>query len=278
MNHFEDQLVSKLKNGDQESFTLLFELYGKKIYNLAFKMCGNKEDSEDIVQKTFIQAVLNINNFKEESSVYTWLYTIAKNLCLRLLEKRKKSSFSALDSLIHSVQSKEGLDNFKVIEKQHYISQVKEGCLLGLLRCLSFYQRIAFILSVLLEVKVKDTAIIINKSESAVRILIHRAKQNLKAFLCKNCSLYDVNNPCQCENLINFSIKQNWVRKITGERFMPKSNNDVDAIENEIDSLKKITRLYNSLEDDEPSLNILNLIQKEINDKSYKIFSDKKVK
>ena len=78
MDFLESQLIKKLKDGDKDSFTYFYEHYSKKIYGLAFKMCGNKEDSEDIVQKTFIQAFNNINSFKEESSIYTWLYIIAK--------------------------------------------------------------------------------------------------------------------------------------------------------------------------------------------------------
>lgn len=277
-NSYENQLVSKLKNGDKESFALLFEQYFRRIYSLAFRMCGNREDAEDIAQKTFIQAFININGFNEESNIYTWLYSITKNLCLRLLEKRKKSSFSSFDELLLTAQSIESPDKFTYVEKQYYISQVKDGCLLGLLRCLSFYQRIAFILNVLLGVKVKDVADIINKSETATRLLIHRAKQNIKGFLCRNCSLYDVNNPCHCENLIEFSMKQGWIQKITDEKLIPQFNNDIMIIENEINNIKKITLLYNSLEDPQSSENIVQKIQREISQKAYSIFSNKKVK
>ncbi|MCX8129542.1 MAG: RNA polymerase sigma factor [Clostridia bacterium] len=278
MNSFEKQLVDKLKNMDNEGFTLLFEHYYKKIYNLAFRMCGNKEDAEDIMQKTFVQAYTNISGFNGESSIYTWLYAITKNLCLRLLEKRKKSSFSSLDELLKVAQSIENPDSFTIFEKQYYISQVKEGCLLGLLRCLSFYQRIAFILNVLLEIKVKDVAVIISKTEPATRLLVHRAKQNIRSFLCKNCSLYDTRNPCHCENLIEFSLKQGWIKKMPDKSFISGSDKVIPAIESEINSLKKIALLYRSLEDKQYSDTMLQSIQKELHKHTYKIFYDKKVK
>jgi RNA polymerase sigma factor (sigma-70 family) len=241
-------------------------------------MCGNNDDAEDIVQKTFIQTFTNINSFKEESNIYTWLYAITRNLCLRQLEERKKSSFSSFDQLLSTAKSIESPDNFTILEKQYYVSQVKEGCLLGLVRCLSFYQRIAFILNILLEVKVKDIAVVINKSETATRLLIHRGKHNLKNFLCRNCSLYDVNNPCHCENLINFSIMQGWIQKDINESFVQKSDNAVAAIENEINNLRKIVQLYNSLEEYQPMESRLHSIQQKISKESYKIFSFKKVK
>ena len=241
-------------------------------------MCGNKEDADDIVQKTFIQAFRNINNFKEESGIYTWLYTIAKNLCLRLLEKKKKSTFSSLDELVHIVQSQENQDDFTVVEKQYYINQVKDGCLLGLLRCLSFYQRIAFILNVLLDVKAKDIAVIVNKSETSTRLLIHRARQNIRSFPCKNCSFYNHDNFCHCENLINFSLKQGWIQKIYNKKSILRLDITPLEIEKEIDDLKKITLLYSSIEDQKPSEKIIHFIQEEISKQTYKIFYYKKVK
>jgi RNA polymerase sigma factor (sigma-70 family) len=277
MDPFERQLVSKLKMGEQESFTILYEQYSKKIYSLAFRMCGNKEDADDIVQRTFIQAFANINSFKEASGIYTWLYAIAKNLCLRLLENRKRTSFSSLDRLVHTVQSQENQDDFTDVEKQYYINQVKEGCLEGLIRCLSFYQRIAFILNVLLDVKIGDIAVILNKTETATKMLIHHAKQNIRSFLCKNCSFYNPSNPCHCENLINYSLKQGWIQKIP-DNALDRPRITALVIEKEISDLKKMILLYNSLEDRQPSENVIHFIQEEINKPTYNIFYRQKVK
>jgi RNA polymerase sigma-70 factor (ECF subfamily) len=277
MDSFERQLVSKLKMGEQESFAVLYEQYSKKIYNLAFRMCGNKEDSDDIVQRTFIQAFTNINSFRETSGLYTWLYTIAKNLCLRLLENRKRASFSSLDTLINTAQSRGNQNDFTDVEKQYYINQVKEGCLEGLIRCLSFYQRIAFILNVLLDVKVKDISAILNKTETATKMLVHHAKRNIRSFLCKNCSLYKPGNPCHCENLINYSLKQGWIQKIP-DKASDRPRITALVIEKEISDLKKMVMLYNSLEDRQPSENVIHFIQKEISKPTYSIFYCKKVK
>lgn len=274
MNCSESRLVEKLKKGDQESFTDLYERYGKKVYNLAYKMCGNQDDADDIVQSTFMRVVTDINGFREESGIYTWLYTIAKNLCLQLLEKRKKRSFSSLDTLIHTVQPEE--NQYVALEKQYYIEQVKEGCLLGLLRCLSFYQRMAFILNILLGVKVKDIAVILDKSETATRTLLFRARENIRGFLCKNCHYYDPDNPCRCENLIDFSVKQGWIQTMPEEG--PKKQITALKIEREIKDLQKIAMIYASLEDPEPSETIIDAIKEAIHQRAYTIFNHKKVK
>ena len=274
MDITEKQLVSGLKRRDQESYRVLYERYGKKVYNLAYKMCGNQDDADDIVQGTFVRAFRNIDGFREESGVYTWLYTIAKNLCLRLLENRKKSTVSSLDTLIHTVPVAE--NEYSAIEKQYYIDQVKEGCLLGLLRCLSFYQRIAFILYTLLEMRVKDIAVIIDKSETATRTLVHRARQNIRGFLCRNCHYYDPDNPCRCENFIDFSLKQGWIKKMTDSA--PQSQVTAMEIEMEIRDLKKISAIYHSLPEHRPPEDIIRLIREKIARQEYCILNHKKVK
>ncbi len=276
MDTLESNLIMALKSGDQESCATLYELYGKKIYNLAYRMSGSKEDAEDILQQTFMQVYQSIGGFRFESGIYTWLYAIAKNNCLRLLENRKKSSLAMLDSLVNSVKPQKDEDAYTSVEKAFYIGQVKEGCLLGLLRCLSFFQRAAFILHVLLDFDVKNTAVILGKSETATRLLIHRSKRNIKDFLCKNCSLYQPGNPCRCENLIGFSLKQSWIMQ------MPDSENAVCVsspdIEAEIGELEKLTVLYKGLETREPPAEVTDKIRKEIENQSLLIFSGKKVK
>lgn len=276
MEHQEKEVICQLKSGMNENFTLLYKQYSNKVYNLAFRMCGNREDAEDITQKTFIQAIKNIKSFNGESGIYTWLYTITKNLCFRQLENRKKGQFSALDDLVHAARSQDNMEDMTNIEKQFYVSQVKEGCLLGLLRCLSFNQRVAFILSMFLELKTKDISIILNKSETATRVLICRARQNIRDFLCKNCSIFDSANPCHCENLINFSLKQGWITKRPNHEIVPPSLISSSTIEREIKDLIKLTLLYSSLEDRLPSEKITQIIRDEINKQKYAIFSHKK--
>jgi RNA polymerase sigma-70 factor (ECF subfamily) len=117
MDSLESDLIMGIKSGDQESCTALFELYGKKIYNLAYRMCGSKEDAEDILQQTFMQAYQSIGGFRLESGIYTWLYAIARNNCLRLLENRKKSSPAMLDSLVNSVKPQIDEDAYTSVER-----------------------------------------------------------------------------------------------------------------------------------------------------------------
>lgn len=250
---------------------IIYKKYNKKIYNLAYRMTGNKDDASDITQDTFIQAFKSLENFRGDSQVYTWLYKIAKNNCLKLLKEKKKSSPASLQELIDNASSPVSEDICEA-DKTRYIEQVKDGCLSGLLRCLSLQQRLAFILNILLNMPIGQTAAVIGKSENAARILVHRAKQNIKSFLCQNCSLYDPKNKCRCENLINFSLKQGWIG-------LDNRSGATALAETEIKDLKNAAGLYKTLQEAVPdnslSFKIRHLLDER---KDFLILNTKKVK
>lgn len=250
---------------------LIYKKYRKPIVNLAYRMTGSMDDAQDIAQDAFIQAFKNFDKFRGESDIYTWLYRIAVNNCLLFLKNKKKSKFSDLESLIETAGSLVS-EEMTEKEKSAYINQVKDGCLSGLLRCLPLQQRIVFILAVLLDVPNDQVAAVIGKSENAARILIHRSRQNIRQFLCNNCSLFDPQNKCRCENLINFSLKQNWIEE----------NGAAESIiytEAEIKSLKRMVLLYKSLNEKDPSLRLDQQIQQFFDEnENLRIFSPEKVK
>jgi RNA polymerase sigma-70 factor (ECF subfamily) len=250
---------------------ILYNKFNKKIYNLAYRMTGNKEDASDITQEAFIQAFKSIDKFRGESGHYTWLYQIAKNKCLRFLERKGKLTFQSLQELSETVCSPIS-EEIPEKDKMQYISQVKDGCLSGLLRCLPIQQRLAFILNIFLEISIKQVALIIDKSENATRILIHRSRQCIKEYLCENCSLYNSKNTCRCENLINFSLKMNWI-----EPALEKSK--ILKAEKEIKDLKDEVRLYKTLQNKTTPENInLQIRQLLTNKRDFVILSEKKVK
>jgi RNA polymerase sigma factor (sigma-70 family) len=248
----------------------LYKQYRTKVYNLAYRMTGNIDDANDITQETFIQAFTSFNKFKGESQIYTWLYRIAKNNCLRFLKEKNRTTFLSLKELVDNVKSPIS-DEISEVEKSLYIAQVKDGCLSGLLRCLSLQQRLAFILNVILDMSIEQVAIVIEKSENATRILVHRSKQNIKEYLCCNCSLYESKNPCRCENLINFSLKQGWIDS--------EINENLIQVESEIKNLKNVINLYKTLKEKTPTENFYMHLQQILTDKKdFIILNDKKVK
>ena len=246
-----------------------YELYSREIYNFSRKMTGNPMVAEDITHDTFLQAYINRDSFRGESSLRTWLYSIARNNCFLYFRKTKKTRFEDIEDLIDKTADPQSCSVYSEMEKRVYISQVKEGCLLGLIRCLPGRQRTAFILYVFNDFSAGETARILGISPNAVRILIHRARSGLKSFLCRNCSLYNKSNPCRCENLISFSLKQGWINQERDPGEALKTLSELREFRDEI-------ALYRSLGNSPVPENLTARVSEFISSSDFGIFSEKK--
>lgn len=76
-----DQAVLRFLEGDEEAFTLIVRRWQVKIYNLAWRFLGNREDAQDAVQDTFLAVFRSIGGLRDPASFPTWLYRIALNQC-----------------------------------------------------------------------------------------------------------------------------------------------------------------------------------------------------
>lgn len=95
--HFVETRLAKLaRNGDRAAFEELVQLYKDKIYHLAYRMLGNKQEAEDAVQETFLRVFLNLARYDEAQKFSTWIFRIGTNLCIdRLRKKRPNYSLDA---------------------------------------------------------------------------------------------------------------------------------------------------------------------------------------
>jgi RNA polymerase sigma-70 factor, ECF subfamily len=84
--------VARVRAGDADAFRALVERHGRSLFRLAFRMTGNEQDAEDVVQETFLRAYRQIARFDERSSFGTWLYRIAANCSLDTIRSRKRRS------------------------------------------------------------------------------------------------------------------------------------------------------------------------------------------
>ena len=82
--------VSKARTGDTDAFRVLVERHSRSLFRLAFRMTGNQQDAEDVVQESFLRAYKQLAKFDERASFGTWLYRIAANCSLDLVRSRKR--------------------------------------------------------------------------------------------------------------------------------------------------------------------------------------------
>lgn len=100
MPQITDQDIKTMLDSDTEgAFRKIVETYGSKLYWHIRRMVITHEDADDALQNTFINAWRNISSFRSESSLYTWLYSIATNEALTLIRKRDRHSNIPIDDL-----------------------------------------------------------------------------------------------------------------------------------------------------------------------------------
>src|SRR5271166_484149 len=84
------EAVGRARSGDSNAFRVLVERHSRSLFRLAFRMTGNQQDAEDVVQDSFLRAYKQLARFDERASFGTWLYRIATNCSLDLVRARKR--------------------------------------------------------------------------------------------------------------------------------------------------------------------------------------------
>jgi RNA polymerase sigma-70 factor (ECF subfamily) len=148
-------------------------------------MLQNREDAEDVTQEIFITIHININEFREESSLSTWIYRIALNKCLEFIRKKDRKKRSGIFKWIFSSDGERAIENHSDFMHPgiQLENQERAKVLFKAIELLPEQQKTAYILHKLEQVSYNEIASIMEVSLSSVESLLFRAKQNLKKHL-----------------------------------------------------------------------------------------------
>src|SRR5215469_3600269 len=98
MESLDAAAVALVRAGDRNAFRPIVDRYSEMLFRLAYRITGNEADAEEVVQETFLRAYRKLDSFDGRSSVSTWLFRIATNCSLDLLDRRKRQlQFFATD-------------------------------------------------------------------------------------------------------------------------------------------------------------------------------------
>ncbi|MEA2007587.1 MAG: sigma-70 family RNA polymerase sigma factor [Chloroflexota bacterium] len=178
--------IDKLRNGDRAEFARVVDAYSKMIYRLGLKMLHNPQDAEDILQETFIKAYKNFKDFKGNSKVSTWLYSIASNEALMLLRKRKKLKFSLATTLSNSENENQEISSsidWCCLPEKELMSAEAVDYLDQAVDQLSEANRAVFLLRDVEDLSTFETAEVLGISESAVKTRLSRGRLHLRELL-----------------------------------------------------------------------------------------------
>jgi len=95
MDESDAAVVAQVLAGDSGAFRVLVERHSRPVFRLAFRLTGNQQDAEDVVQETFLRAFGRLNRFEARAGFGTWLHRIAVNCAMDVLRKRPRAHLLA---------------------------------------------------------------------------------------------------------------------------------------------------------------------------------------
>lgn len=173
MNNPDGDIFELLKSNVDKGFRIVVDRYSSKLYWHIRRIVILHEDADDALQNTFINAWRNIDNFRNESSIYTWLYAIATNESLAIINKRKKNAAVPIDDLgSYFANSQEGSTWFDGDEAQIKLQN-------AILR-LPEKQRIVFNLKYFNDMTYEEMSKILDTSVGALKASYHHAVKKIE--------------------------------------------------------------------------------------------------
>jgi RNA polymerase sigma-70 factor (ECF subfamily) len=160
----------------EKAFTAIIKKYQEKLYWHARRLVVDHDDANDVLQNVFIKVWKGLENFREDSQLYTWLYRIATNESLSFLEQQKKRGTISLD------EEEAGMSN-KVRADSNFDANKLEWRLQVAIQQLPEKQRVVFNLRYYDEMPYQEMSRILETSEGALKASYYHAARKIEEFI-----------------------------------------------------------------------------------------------
>ena len=181
----EKEVIDSCKDGDEKAFGEVVLTYQRRVYNIAYRMLGNKEEAKDLAQEVFLSVFESIKNLREEVKFEPWLIQITVNHCRNRWKYLKRRKYFQSDSLDDPIETEDGeiprqvydpSDNPETLLEKKMIQDLIQR---GLLQ-LKEEQRELIVLRDLQGLSYEEIGKLFSLPEGTVKSKIHRARMDLK--------------------------------------------------------------------------------------------------
>lgn len=202
---------------EQETFIQEFERIKPQLKSYILRMTASVHDTEDLLQDTWLKANENLASFKGEATLKTWIFSIASNLTIDNLRKKKRWPENVTDICKEAAKKdpRHFQETMVLIESSNYAKfEIKEHiafCFTCIAKSLPIEQHLCLLLKEIYDFKVKEIAIILKTNEALVKYHLHTARQKMIEIFEGRCALINQKGIChQCSEINGiFNPKQN---------------------------------------------------------------------
>jgi RNA polymerase sigma-70 factor (ECF subfamily) len=184
-------LVHRARAGELAAFEELVSRYEARVYTLARRIVGQQQDAEDVTQQAFLSVLEHLDDFREESSFYTWLMRIATHAALKVIRKRRGLPTVSLEEMTEPQEDQGAIPHPEFIAdwrqspdelaQRHETQRLLEEALAQLAE----KYRLVFLLRDVEGMSVHETAAALGLSEANVKVCLLRARLQLRELLTR---------------------------------------------------------------------------------------------
>ncbi len=180
----DQELVEQSRHGDASAFDGIARRYGKRLYNVALRFLGNREDASDVCQETLLRAYESLDGYRGDARVYTWLYSIAANLARNKLRdgsrkgRDKGTSLEALSETAPAVAAAAAASrrNPGTDAMEHEMEEILQQCLAEL----PDHYRLPFVLRTFDDLSYEEIAEVMDCPPGTVKSRLNQARKRLR--------------------------------------------------------------------------------------------------
>jgi RNA polymerase sigma-70 factor (ECF subfamily) len=182
------EVIEGCKAGDESAFAEIVLTYQKKVFNIAYRMLGNREEAKDLSQEVFLSVLESIKDLREEIKFEPWLTQITLNHCRNRWKYLKRRHYFKTDSLSDPIETEDGemerpvcdpSDNPETLFEKKMVQQFVQR---GLLK-LKEDQREMIVLRDLRGFSYEEIGRLLSLPEGTIKSRLHRARMDLKGIL-----------------------------------------------------------------------------------------------
>ena len=183
----DELLLRRACKGDVQAFEELMQSHESRIYAIALRMMGNREDAQDCAQEAMVRIYRAMGSFKGQSALATWIYRITMNPCLADLRRRKARKVTSLDSLVDNGWSPTDTGD---TPEEHGLRVEKQNALNQAIQSLPDDMRAAIILRDVKGYSYDEIASILDANVGTIKSRISRGREKLREILSKQSELF----------------------------------------------------------------------------------------
>ena len=175
------EIIRQFKDPEQKeaAFRLLVEKYQERLYWHIRKIVLDHEDTDDVLQESFLKTWKKLSGFRAESGLYTWLYRVATNEALTFLKQKKRRTLPAIEDM--EAHLAENLESDAFFHGDEIQKKLQEAILK-----LPEKQRVVFNMKYFDEMKYDDMSEILDTSVGALKASYHHAVKKIESFFNKD--------------------------------------------------------------------------------------------